>query len=196
MRRPRDRRRGRPSGTRSGRQRRPRPPARARKARSAGRSSTTSADAAPAFSSSRATWPTPPPISSTLAPSTPRVPARRASERAIGSGPRRRYFRASFGRASSRRRTPPGRGGRSSRSLRTPPEVAARDHRHHRDAVLVDHLAADPDRAAIRAPLGRRRLQHRQPPAQRVARPDRREPAKLLDPGRALADAAPSIEST
>src|SRR5829696_4414355 len=62
----------------------------------AGRSSTTSAEAAPALSSSSATWPTPPPISSTLTPSAPRAAARRASERAIGSAPLRRYLRASF----------------------------------------------------------------------------------------------------
>src|SRR5829696_4376537 len=88
-------------------------------------------------------------------------------------------------RPSSRRRAPPARGGRSSRSLGPSAEVAARRHRHHRDAVLIHHLGVDPDRAAVCVRRRRGRLEHRQPAGERVARPDRRQPAQLLDPRRA-----------
>ena len=164
----------------------------ARAARSPARARRPRPRARPAASSSSRTWPMPPPISRHGCAIEPRAPPRavRASARAMRIGPlapvpARRPLREAL--AEELVLPVPAR---SEPGVTAAAEVAARDHRHHGDAVLVDHLAADPDRATFGPALGRRRLEHRQPSGERVAGPDRGEPAQLLDPGRAHAGRA------
>src|SRR5277367_5807755 len=61
---------------------------------------------------------------------------------------------------------------------------ADRAQGHHQLAALVEELAELAQRAAPRAAARRRRLQHGEAPAQRVARADRLQPPYLVDAGR------------
>src|SRR5215831_185311 len=67
--------------------------------------------------------------------------------------------------------------------LRPSREVHPRAEAHHDDAVLVDELVLADHRPAARVGLRRPGLDDAAPRGEHVARPDRREPAELLDAG-------------